>query len=61
MQFLALSEQKLSGISVFYFRQVPLISEGKIVEIVEVRIIVTGHHGVPLISASPGRVSLSRR
>ena len=36
MPFLALVEQKLTGIPVFYFRQVPLFSEGKIVEIVEV-------------------------
>ena len=51
MQFLALSGRKLRGVSVFYFRQVPLISEGKIVEIVEVRIIVTVDHGVPLIGS----------
>lgn len=35
-----LVNQKLNCVPVFYFRQVPLINEGKIVEIVEVTISV---------------------
>jgi hypothetical protein len=51
----------LNGIPVFYFRQVPLISEVKIVEIVEVWVLVAVPYGVPLISASSDRLPLSRR
>jgi len=49
IRFLTLAEEKLNGIPVFYFRQVPLIGEGKIVEIVEVRTIMAAHYGVSLI------------
>lgn len=59
MLFLALAEQRLNRIPVFYFRQVPLISEGKIVEIVEVRIFLAAHRGIPSINTSSGRMSLS--
>jgi len=60
MKFLARVEEKLNSIPVFYFRQVPLISEGKIVEIVEVWVIVIAHCGVSLISTLIGRVPLPR-
>jgi len=36
MELSALTDCGLNSTPVFYFRQVPLISEGKIVEIVEV-------------------------
>lgn len=38
MRFCVSFDHKLNGTPVFYFRQVPLINEGKIVEIVEVPI-----------------------
>ena len=36
MELFIIMDRRLNGTPVFYFRQVPLISEGKIVEIVEV-------------------------
>lgn len=36
MESFTIMHCRLNGMPVFYFRQVPLISEGKIVEIVEV-------------------------